>query len=139
MYNFFLMKLFSIALASSKTHFDIVTSKIGANSIVNNVVIYGDILVNFLRIVNTKSTISHKIKIAKLWKLVLHPLQFWIRSFDIFHNFLRIWSDHIAKTKFAKIRKLFSHSFQHIAHLLILYNADYVCMHGHRENAIITH
>ena len=45
MHTFFLAKLFSIFLESSETHFDLVASKIGAK--LNNLVIYGDILVNF--------------------------------------------------------------------------------------------
>ena len=51
---------FKILLESSKTHFDQVVSKFGAK--LNNLVIYGDMLVNFLGILRTKSTKSQKNK-----------------------------------------------------------------------------
>ena len=50
-------------LKSSETHFDQIAIKIGAE--LNNFVIYGDILVDFLRIFSTKSTISQKTKILE--------------------------------------------------------------------------
>ena len=36
---------------------------------------FGDILVNFLRNLSTKSTVSQKINIRKIGKLVFHKLQ----------------------------------------------------------------
>ena len=60
----FYAKLFFNFLESSKTHFDIVATKIGVK--LNNLVIYGDILVNFLRILITKLTISQKNKNCKI-------------------------------------------------------------------------
>ena len=51
-------------LESSGTYFDLVASKIGAKR--NNLVIYGEILVNFLKMFSTKSAISQKLNIAKL-------------------------------------------------------------------------
>ena len=52
---------FLIFLESSETHFDLI----------NNLVIYGDVLVNYLWILRTKSTISKKKqKITKIGKIV---------------------------------------------------------------------
>ena len=59
----FSAKLFLILLESSETNFDLVACKIGAK--LNNLVIYGDIMVNFLRILSIKSIISQKLKIGK--------------------------------------------------------------------------
>ena len=58
---FFVAKLFFIILEYSGTHFDLVASKVGAKLVSLN--IYRDILVNFQRILSTKSTISQKWKI----------------------------------------------------------------------------
>ena len=60
MFTFFSGKYIFFFLESSETHFDLVTNKIGAKF--NNLIIYGDMLVNLLRILNTKSTITQKIK-----------------------------------------------------------------------------
>ena len=78
------MKLIFSFSESSETHFDLVTSKIGAK--LNNLVIYGDILVNFLRNLITKSTISQNLKIAKLWRLGIFPIYAYAdqRSSDIY-------------------------------------------------------
>ena len=51
--------VFLIFLESSETHFDLFTSRIIGTKR-NNFVIYGDILVNFLRILSTKSTNTNK-------------------------------------------------------------------------------
>jgi len=66
-------KLFLIVLESSEMYFDLVASKIGTKF--NNLVIYGDILVNYRRILCTNSTISQKLKIAKMWNLFSHRFQ----------------------------------------------------------------
>ena len=58
---------FHPSLESSETHFDIVASKIGAK--LKKLVIYDDILVEFLQILSTKSIISQKIKIANIGKI----------------------------------------------------------------------
>ena len=50
-----------------------VTSKIKLK--LNDLVIYGDILVNLLSILSTKSTIYQKIKIGKIGKLISHSCQ----------------------------------------------------------------
>ena len=52
-------------------HFDVVTGKIATK--LNDSVIYGEILVNFLIILSTKSTISHEI--------VFHALQHIVHLF----------------------------------------------------------
>ena len=63
--TFFLAKLFLVFLESSETQFDLVAPKIG----LINLVIYSNNLVNFLRILRTKSTtISQKLKIAEIEK-----------------------------------------------------------------------
>jgi len=59
-----LTKLFFLVLESSEMYFDLVASKIGIKF--NDLVIYGDILVNYRRILSTNSTISQKLKIAKM-------------------------------------------------------------------------
>ena len=46
--KFVFKAIFFISLESSETHFDLVACKIGLKR--SNLVIYGDILVNFLRI-----------------------------------------------------------------------------------------
>ena len=43
---------------------------------------YGDILVNFLRILNRKSTISQKLKIAKVGILFFHSFQIIAQHLD---------------------------------------------------------
>ena len=64
-------------------------------------VIYGDIVVNFLRILSTKSTISQKLKIAEIGKCFLIGFRtlriFWDQKIltdfcDILGNFLSILS-----------------------------------------------
>ena len=66
--HFYSSETFFISLAFSETLFDLVASKCGAK--LNNLVIYDDILVNFLRILSTKSIISQKLKISKIKKIV---------------------------------------------------------------------
>ena len=58
----FFFHYFFLFLEPSEMHFDLDESKIGAKF--DNLVIYCDILINFIRILNTKSTISQKLKIA---------------------------------------------------------------------------
>ena len=68
--------IFAFFLESAKPHFDIVASKIGAklnfSSKYGNftVINYGHILVNFLRILSTESTISQKNKNRKNCNIV---------------------------------------------------------------------
>ena len=62
---FVVYETFFIFLESSETRFNFVTGKIGEK--LNNVVIYGDILVNFLLILSEKSFIFKKIKFGKLY------------------------------------------------------------------------
>ena len=102
---------------SSETHFDLVARKIGEK--LENLVIYGDILVDFLRILNTKLGLSQKLKIAKLRKFVLHPLH------DIAHllskkiGHFSLFSNHFeGPFSLKKIVKLFNHKFYHTAYLL---------------------
>ena len=66
-------------LSSFFRHFDLDASKIGAK--VNNLVIYGDILVNFLKNLSTKSNISQKLKIGKIVKFIFHS----------FHNIAQLF------------------------------------------------
>ena len=76
--TFFLAKLFLIFLESFETHFDLVTSKIGSK--LDDLIIYG-VLVNFLRILSTKSTISQKLKIENIRKL------FFILAYEYYASF----------------------------------------------------
>ena len=64
--------MYFIFLEYTKTHFDLVGSKIGAK--LDNLVIYDDIFVTFLRTLTTKSTIYQILKIAKMGKLLFHRL-----------------------------------------------------------------
>ena len=66
--NLFLAKLYFIFIESSETDFNLVASEIGAE--LNNLVAYGDILVNFLRILSTKPDYIQKLIIAKMWNFV---------------------------------------------------------------------
>ena len=90
---FFGKTFFLILLEYSETYFDLVIiflySKYSGsyldqdhqiidlviNDQIFNLVIYDDILINSLRILSTKLTISHKIKIAKTGKLFLNRFQ----------------------------------------------------------------
>ena len=58
--DIFFSKTFFNVLETSETQFDLFASKIGAT--LNNLVINGDILVNFLRILSKKSPIHQKNK-----------------------------------------------------------------------------
>ena len=64
--DIFFNDFFSIFLESSETHFDLVVSIKFHN------IIYGDIVVYFLKTFSTKSIISRKMKIAKIRKLLFH-------------------------------------------------------------------
>ena len=83
----------------------------------------------FLRIFSTKSTISQKIKIAKIKKLFLHRFQniahflghflwpFSVTYFGQFFRYLVYKIDHFSKKIKSQKRKIVFHSFQNIAHI----------------------
>ena len=120
MSNFlFKWDVFLIFSESSETCFDLVASKIVEKH--NNLVIYVNILDNFLWILNTKFSIFQKPKIAKIWKLSFSYISahyghfWWTHIFwpllviygDILVNFMRILSTKLTESQKIKIRIFF--------------------------------
>ena len=108
---------FSIFLEFSETHFDLIASKNCHN------IIYGDIVVYFLRIFSTKSTISQKNKNCKNQKIVFFigfrtlriscdNIFFGHFQWFILVNFLSIFCTKSTISQEIKIEKLFSIGFR---------------------------
>ena len=77
--------------------FDLVARKIGAKLL--NLVIYGDILVNILRNLSSKSIVTHKIKMAIIRKL----LPFLVTYLGQFSKSFEDKIDHNSKDKNRKV------------------------------------
>ena len=108
---------FSIFLEFSETHFDLIASKNCHN------IIYGDIVVYFLRIFSIKSTISQKNKNCKNQKIVFFigfrtlriscdNIFFGHFQWFILVNFLSIFCTKSTISQEIKIEKLFSIGFR---------------------------
>ena len=104
--NKILAKQFLILLESSEIHFNLVAKKIRTK--VNNLAIYGEILVNFLKILSDH---IQKIKKGKTVKMGVasvskHCASSGTIKIDHFSHFLRIFRNHISKNENRINRKI---------------------------------